>query len=226
VPRADSRHRIPVPDAGAPDGCPTRATDRGLLLAVVLLVAAATLFAGRPPRGPAAPFAFLPGETRGGFYAVATSRPVLGIAALGSLRASAAFVVDRAEPAGASNDAEVVAVRAVFPGAGRTANGYRRSSGYPAVDCAFGPPTGFGSTYPVEGLRVAAGDDVAFIVYGSAARPGDYTIRGVGIGYTFGGEHRRAVSTDQILEIHLVRPGQPLGDGICRPGVGSVWARP
>jgi hypothetical protein len=62
------------------------------------------------------------------------------------------------------------------------------------------------------------------VVYGSASGPGDYTIRGVRIGYTVAKTHGRAVTTDQVMEIHLVRPGAPLGDGVCRPEVGTDFA--
>lgn len=204
-------------------------TNRNLLVVVVVVAAAAAAVIIRNdprPAAPQPPFALETAETRGAFDAAVTSRPVIGIAVLGSLHASSSFVIDAAEPAKAENDVEVVAVRAIFSGFGTTANGYRRSSGSPAIACALGPVSRFGNTYPVDGLRIAEGDDVLFVVYGSASQPGDYTIRGMRITYTSGTEHGRAGSTGQTLEIHLVRPGVPIQEAACRPELESLWAQP
>jgi hypothetical protein len=101
---------------------------------------------------------------------------------------------------------KIVAVRAVFiglPTPDPGPSGHLNVGGWPGSGCApEWPPRGFGPTYPVEGLTVAPGDVVGFVVYIAPRDPqqlGTYTADGFRLRFNADGYNQEILYPNDLL---------------------------
>jgi hypothetical protein len=190
----------------------------------VLVVAGLLLVAGcrrSPPRPPAL-------EPRGNPYSTGivladtTSVFVYGVRKFEVLRP---VTLRSFEPAVVPEGITVLAARASFL---RSARGRMTAGGYPGAFCTdTWPMAGFGPTYDVDGLTVAAGDTVAFTVYVRAARAGRFVLDGYALRYDDGGGVRTlSEQSGQQAKMQVLAPGER-GDGpACDGSVRDIWMLP
>jgi hypothetical protein len=132
---------------------------------------------------------------------------VVGIGLVNQVEPTGPFVLTGARPAHVDAGLEVLGVRAVFWTNGTTRSGYRASPGAITIGCTHHwPPTGWGPSYPVEGLRLDRGDPVTFIVYVRSSLPGVRIASGLRIDYALpNGTRRSFVISSGIIELTLYR---------------------
>jgi hypothetical protein len=200
--------------------------------AAVALAVAATTFVPRadtdalyPP-----PFVLEEGYQRAGIDSYVG---VVGISSVRYLRGvTEPVVLVGARPAHVDKGLEVLAVRVVFYGEGKSAFGYRRYESYPAIICWGGPVTGHGPTHPAERAVIGPGDLVYFIVYARAVVPGKWVASGLHLDYVLrNGVHRSVETPEGILEITGHPRDRRLPDdetirGRCDPAVNYNFAEP
>lgn len=119
---------------------------------------------------------------------------------------------------------EVLAARASFL---RSAGGRRTANGYPGAFCTdTWPMAGFGPTYPINGLDVTRGDEVAFTVYVRAERSGRYLLDGYDLRYDDAGERSLRTVEGQRAEMRVLAPGEQADRKPCDGSVRDIWMRP
>jgi hypothetical protein len=166
-----------------------------------------------------------------GFVAFDAEVGVTGIAGIARIDASRPFTLVAVRPRRRDSSIEVLAVRAIFYGVGPTSRGYRMVNGYPLVTCTRSAPTGYGPSYPVEGLELGAGDVAHLVFYVRSDSAGAPSLAGADIDYRDSGGRLRTVSAATLtFTMHLHRPGEePVPDHTivpCSPDIPKSWASP
>ncbi|MDQ1710647.1 MAG: hypothetical protein QOE45_97 [Frankiaceae bacterium] len=127
-------------------------------------------------------------------------------------------------PAVVPDGVTVLAARASFL---RSAKPRLTPGGWPGAFCTdTWPMAGFGPTYEIDGLEVAAGDFVAFTVYVRAARPGRYVLDGYDLTYEDHGEGTIGEQSGQRADMRVLAPGERTTLGPCNGRVRDIWMVP
>lgn len=198
---------------------------------VVLLAAVSAVVSRRAERTPhnaevADSVELVPLEGRAFFY----SQPgAMGITSMLGILPTAPITVLHVEPYGVTPGTEVLAVRAIFKGRGYLSpSGHRWYTGSPIVECYDGPwpPSGYGPSYPVEGLDVVPGDGVKFVYYIRAPDTfGLHVVTGYRITYrTARGRVRTATGDLGRFEIYFRTAAQLVHqEAQCEPRTRVGW---
>lgn len=157
---------------------------------------------------------------------------VVGIVGLARIRATEPFTLLAVSARERDRSIEVLAVRAIFYGRGRTVGGYQMFNGYPLVACTRAwPVAGFGPSYPVHDLQIHPGDAVQLVFYARSKEAGRRSLSGYKIEYRGGKGGRRTASGDTLtFDMHLYPAGgRPREDHVispCHPDRPIGWVEP
>jgi hypothetical protein len=158
---------------------------------------------------------------------------VISISGLVAIIPTAPITLLDVQPYRVTPGVELLAVRAVFQGFGEfSPSGHRQFTGAPGATCYTGPwpPTGYGPSYPVQGLRLAKGDPVRLVFYSRGPdRVGDHVLTGYRITYrTLRGKKRTITGDIPHAAMRYRTQADLVGkDGVCGPrpdqGFAKAW---
>ncbi len=192
------------------------------VLAALLLVGAC----GRPAAPPPFTYLTLPYNA-----AMGAEPDGVGIVLLGRIKVHEPFLVRAARPLSLRPGTNLVAARAMFVGSDPSPSGHFAQNGFILSSCSKLPITGYGWTYDAAGLRLAVGDEVAFVAYLTAPEVGARGFDGVQIEYERHGRRGVFKKAGSTFSMHIRKPGMTpvpqAGEvGQCNPLSGRGHTRP
>jgi hypothetical protein len=128
-------------------------------------------------------------------------------------------------PAKVDGELEILTTRASFL---TTVSGRATAGGYPGAFCTDRwPPPGYGPSYPVDRLTIAAGETVAFTLFVRAKSPGDFVLDGYVLRFE-DDSHERTIRTNggQRVNMHVLGPADSREAPCDAEGNASVWTNP